>query len=121
MRAGKLNRRITFQEATETVSGTGSISLAWVDVATVWAGFEDYIDSGRETFDSQKEGAVFRKKIRIRYYPGLSNQWRIKYTDTGTSPATTRYYEIESIGNPSEGRREQLMECIEKPDGDPIR
>jgi len=121
MRAGKLDRRITFQEATESTSGSGSASLAWADLVTVWAAFEDYNDAGRETFDSQKEGAVLRKKIRVRYYPGLSNQWRIKYVDTGTSPETTRYYEIESIGNPSEGRREQLLECIERPDGDPIR
>lgn len=37
MRAGKLDRRITFQEKSVTRSARGEPVETWVDVATVWA------------------------------------------------------------------------------------
>lgn len=66
MTAGQLRERVTIQQESLTPDGGGGSTLAWADVATVWASVEPL--SGRERMQAQQlESAVdYRVKIRHR-------------------------------------------------------
>jgi SPP1 family predicted phage head-tail adaptor len=73
MRAGKLDRRITIQRATETRDGFNNVTLTWPGtvIATVWASKEDVRDS--ERFSSQEVGAEITTRFQIRWSSDVEN------------------------------------------------
>jgi len=75
MKAGKLRHRITIQQATETLSATGAVSLTWATLATVWAERMDL--SGREFFQASQVNAEKTVKFRIRYRADLTAKMRV--------------------------------------------
>jgi SPP1 family predicted phage head-tail adaptor len=65
MRAGELNRRVTFQSRSTGQDSTGGQLLTWVDVVTVWAGIQPL--SGRELFAAQAVNSEVTHLIKVRY------------------------------------------------------
>ncbi len=115
VRAGKFNRRITLQSPTCTRT-RGTATTKWVDVATVWAAFEPL--RGQELFESQKHTDKTTIKIRIRYRADVRPDWRIKRSETATSPPTERLFRIVGQINPFEGRQELHFTVEEFPSGE---
>lgn len=96
MISGRLDRRITIQEYTETTNDYGETVKTWADVVTVWA--EVRQQSAREIWQAGKV-AETEKMFRIRYRSGIDSTMRVVYDG--------KNYEI--TGEPREiGRRDGL-------------
>ena len=87
MRAGRLNRRITIQEPTESQGTTGQAVPSWATYRTVWAEVKQR--TGKESFDADQMVAETNTIFKIRYLTGLTRKMRISYGGD--------YYGIESI------------------------
>jgi SPP1 family predicted phage head-tail adaptor len=87
MNSARMDRRITFQEVTETQSATGFSTKAWADYVTVWA--QVTYKSGKEYFEADKVNAEVVKLFRVRHRSDLTNKMRIVYE--------SRNYDILSI------------------------
>ena len=74
MRAGKLNQRVTLQQATVTQDAAGELVPAWADFATVWASVVDI--SGREYVAAAAVQNTAQTKITIRYLVGITPAMR---------------------------------------------
>lgn len=101
--AGLLNHRITFQSTAPTSDNMGGFTTVWADVATVWAAV--WPTSGKERLQDMKLQAEVTHKIRIRYWPSLLPEMRIKFKD--------RYFRINSIINPDEAGEMLDLLCLE--------
>ena len=100
MRAGRLDRRITFEANTPTRSASGAEVDAWSPLATdatVWAGKRDL--SGSEFFAARQVNAKITTEWRIRYRSDLATGMRIDYEGS--------LYDIHHIKEL--GRREGLL------------
>lgn len=89
IRAGELNRRITFQIKTVTYDSYNAPIDVWVDTSTVWSGV--ITTGGREFYAAQKLNAETSCLFKIRYAANISPLMRIKYGN--------RIFEILSINN----------------------
>ena len=69
MRAGDLDRRISIERFTSTVSDTGEPIETWANLATVWAKVDQ--QSGREFFATVQEVSERKVVFRIRWIEGL--------------------------------------------------
>ena len=96
MRAGRMDKRITIQQVTETQDGYGDPADSWAAYKTVWA--EVLEKRGREYFNNPETVAAAPAVFRIRYLAGVTRKMRISY-DSET-------YDIESIA--MIGRKEGL-------------
>jgi len=100
MKAGDLNKRITFQHQTKVPDGMGGFTMTWTDAATVWAAI--WPVSASEVVQANAPVMVVSHRIRIRYRSVMKASWRIKFGN--------RYFNIVSIINPNqEGRILDLM------------
>lgn len=115
MRAGLLNRRIVLQSRTETQGSTGEVSWTWTDVDEVWAAIEPLSTRSayRENIVAEQMQQWADVRIRIRYRHGITPKHRVKYDEPG-SPTYTRYYDIEAVVSPREGRKELHLLCKER-------
>ncbi|WP_238719701.1 phage head closure protein [Nitratireductor alexandrii] len=80
MRAGKLDRQITIERETETVSATGAVSTTWAEFATVRA---EIVQRSTDEFlsgfgEDEATGIVFR----IRYLAGITTADRVVHAGT---------------------------------------
>ncbi|MEY2668120.1 MAG: hypothetical protein RJA59_758 [Pseudomonadota bacterium] len=66
MNAGKLDRRITFQKATESQSASGAVVETWGDLTTVWATYLP--EGGTEGFREAQEQGWNVGRFRTRYW-----------------------------------------------------
>lgn len=80
VRAGALNRRITFQENDGTRTTYGGVDNTWSDVATVWAAI--WPSSGSEFYGADQQQASGVTRIRVRYRADITAAMRIKHNDT---------------------------------------
>lgn len=103
MKIGQLRHRIVLQEYTSTQDSFGAEVQSWVDIATVWASIEPL--SGREYFAAQQINAEVSTKITIRYRAGIKPTMRIIFK--------SRIYEILSVINTREQKRELTLMCKE--------
>lgn len=88
IQAGRMDRQIVIQAASESRDAAGGAILSWSTFATVWAERHDLV--GREYFTAgQSERAEIESTWRIRYLNGLTNKHR--FTHGGET------YDIESI------------------------
>ena len=78
MRAGLLDRRITIQSRTNTVSATGSTQPGYTTLATVWAAVKKR--TGRQSFEG---GPTPTAEIifRIRHRTDLTRDMRVSFDD----------------------------------------
>jgi SPP1 family predicted phage head-tail adaptor len=67
MLAGKLDRRITINRATETRDGFNNVVLTWAPLATVWASKLEISDG--ERIGAMEVGAEITTRFQIRWAP----------------------------------------------------
>lgn len=78
MYAGKLDRRVTIQQRTETQDTTyGTISVAWTTLATVWAEVQDMIPSRAERMAEGVSIARRPCRVRMRYRSDVDSTMRL--------------------------------------------
>jgi len=100
MRAGRLDKYVTIQKKTISQNSMGEWVDSYSTFAQVWASIEPL--RGNEYFSAQQVNSDIEGKIIIRYLAEIQPGCRV--TCEG------RTYEILSIVNPYEGKRElQLM------------
>lgn len=80
IRAGKLDRTITLQRKTETVSDSGGVVTAWTDFATVRA--EIVQQSASEFLTGYGEAEAGTVIFRIRYLAGITTSDQIMFDGT---------------------------------------
>lgn len=101
--AGRLDKRVTLQQATSARDGHGQPVQTWSPVATVWAAIHPL--RGGERFAAQQFAAETTHRVTIRYRSGVSVQMRVVYG--------SRVFRIENAIDPKE-RHEQLeLMCAE--------
>lgn len=98
MAAGRLNKRVTFQEETRTSDGGGGAAVAWQDVLTCWGGYSP--DRGREKLEAGRleTSAAGILKVRSSIASralGASNRVLID----GAA------HQIRSVSNPDQHKR----------------
>lgn len=76
MISGRMDRKITIQEYTESTNDYGEVEKSWSDVATVWAEVKQ--QSARETWQAGKV-AETEMMFRIRYRSGINSKMRVVY------------------------------------------
>ncbi len=112
MLSNRLRHRIEFQELVEEQdSETGAIVSTW---ATAQLNSDTILDSvpaevltgpGREFRESGTTQAETSARINIRWFPGLSPEWRILWDG--------RIYNITSIETDATARREYRIRCVD--------
>lgn len=117
VRAGKFNRRVTLQQPVFT-RNRGAAITTFADVATVWAAIEPL--RGKEFFESQKHTDQTTIRIRIRFRNDVRPTWRIKMSETATSPPGERLFRITGQINPFDGRQELQFMVQEFPSGEVV-
>ncbi|MHA7882585.1 phage head closure protein [Nitratireductor rhodophyticola] len=90
MRAGKLDRIISIERSTETVTPAGGVVTAWANFATVRA--QIVTQSTAEFFTGYGEAESGTIVFRIRYLAGITTADRIAYD--GTTYDLTEIVEI---------------------------
>ncbi|MDF1598290.1 phage head closure protein [Mesorhizobium sp. YIM 152430] len=80
MRSGKLDRLITIERKTETVSGSGSVVAAWTEIATTRA--EIVKASADEFLTGFGEAEAGTTIFRIRWRDGITTADRIMFDGT---------------------------------------
>lgn len=73
--AGKMIERIVLQVAAEVRNQYGETTIEWSEEAVVWASVEGV--SSRELLLAMQANVVVSHKIRIRFYAGLTADYRI--------------------------------------------
>jgi len=101
---GKLNKRISMQQATNVADGMGGQTQSWADTPQVWAAI--WPVSGREQVKNMATQGTISHQIRIRYRSGITPAWRVRFG--------TRYFNIVSIVNPEE--KNEFLDLICKED-----
>lgn len=77
IRPGEMRERVTIQEPARSTNAVGESTLAWSDVATVWASVNGV--SAKEMLDYGQEQVSVTHKLRLRYYSGLTQQHRFRW------------------------------------------
>ena len=103
MRSGDLRHSIELQSYTSTPNGMGGFLQSWSTTATVWAAI--WPTSASEQKKAAAPTMVATHQIRIRYYPGLSAAWRVRFG--------LRYFSIVSIVNHEEHNVQVDLLCRE--------
>lgn len=101
----RLNQRIELQAPTSTPDAMGGCDTSYATVATVWAEVEPL--TGRELEAAQASYSEVDLKVIMRYYSGLSAQYRIKHG--------TKYYSIVAVLNLQSGKKDLKILCKELP------
>lgn len=97
MEAGKLNRRVTVKELSDSQDAAGQPVQTWADVATVWAHIRHL--SGVESIKADADTSVVKASVRIRRMAGVDAGMRVYHGST--------VYEIKAV-LPDEESRERL-------------
>lgn len=103
MRAGAMNRRVTLQRRSQSQDGSGGQSVAWVELATVWAWLDPQM--GREQVVGSQVRSVSQVNILIRYFKGLTAKDRLVYQG--------RIYSITGVTDPDEKHRYHQITAVE--------
>ena len=101
MKIGRLNKRITIQEYSNTIDDEGFHKKEWVDMKTVWGSIKNYNNKEKLQSDAIQDKQTC--EILIRYTPNVTNGNRIKYNNN--------YYNILSVQNINEDNKEILILC----------
>lgn len=102
MRAGTLNKRVTFQEPLHGTDASGGLVETWGNDLTVWGGFRP--DRGNEDHDNGRLQASAGGLLRVRSSTesrAIGEDWRVLIDGED--------YVIESIINPDQRNRELQM------------
>ncbi len=100
---GDLNRRIVLQQPVETEDGGGGKTVAWQDVAEVWAQVEP-ISSQERLFAGQTMAEVTHR-VRLRFRSDVRSSWRIRDGED--------HYSLNSVLDLAGARRFLELLCLE--------
>ena len=107
MRAGDLRHRVKIQYSVESQNAvTGSISVTWTDLATVWAKIEPL--SARDFVAAQAEQSKVVARITVRYRDDVTAKMRIYHA------AKNAYYNIEGVLADKESGYEYLTLIVSR-------
>ena len=85
--SGVMRERVTIQKPVESQSSFGETTLTWADEATVYASVMGV--RAVDYFAAQQAGTLVTHRIRIRFFPGITQQHRLIWRD--------RVMEISSV------------------------
>src|SRR5665648_151037 len=74
---GQLDRRITFQQATQSRNTNGEVVDTWTDYASRWASIE--YGGGGDVVEGDRLLAQSMNKFTVRYDSRINKSMRIKY------------------------------------------
>lgn len=108
MRSGDLRHRVTFQQRTEVRDALGGASVAWRDVATVWANIQPL--GARERLAAQAIHVEVSHTVTIRYHAQFANPrttaaLRLLYGE--------RIFDIHGVTDPDERHQSLELACGE--------
>jgi SPP1 family predicted phage head-tail adaptor len=95
VKAGELNRKITFQHAAIAYNGFNEAIQTWVDGAYVWATVREV--GTKELYQAQKIYSETSAVFKIRYTEKVRSNMRIKYGN--------RIFEILGVPIDPDGHR----------------
>lgn len=105
MRAGQLNKVITFQTRSEASDGTGAGgTVTWMDTLTLFAAIWPLKSS--EMVEGARTKLNITHRIRCRYRSEIDPSMRIEFG--------SRYFEIIAMTNLNEANRELEILAVEK-------
>lgn len=104
MQAGQLKHVIDIQVALNSRDSYGASTQEWV---TFLGGIRASVEplSGKEFFAAKQVNAEITHSIKIRYRTGIKPSMRVKYG--------TRYFDIKSVVDIKEERKEMHLMCTE--------
>lgn len=94
---GNMRRRVVLQRYTRTTDDAGGASVAFSDLATLWAAIEPV--RARESDFADKQREVVTHKIKLRYRRDITNADRLKEVFTKDGTEITRFFAIKGIRN----------------------
>lgn len=77
VRAGDLRRRVTIERPERTSDGAGGSTIAWQEVAVVWAAI--WSRSADENFTLDRVAGTATHDVWIRYRAGIRPDMRIRF------------------------------------------
>lgn len=98
-----MNKRITIQQRSNSVSSNGFETESWTDYKTVWAGVSNLF--GREFYAAATVQAENTVKFTIRYLSGITSDMRIVFQG--------RYFDIKHIDNIKYGNKFMEIKAME--------
>ena len=99
----RLPHVITIQKSVEIEGENNTPSIEWQNFATIFASVEPI--SGREFVLLQNTNSELSVRIKIWYYPGITNAMRVIYG--------TRIFNIQSVIDVKEQHKEMHLMCVE--------
>ncbi len=95
VKAGELDKRITFRRATITYDGVNEQIKTWADACTVWAAVLD--TDSKETYRAQKTHTETSVVFKVRHTEKINARMRVKYLGReyailGIPPTSKRDY-----------------------------
>jgi SPP1 family predicted phage head-tail adaptor len=107
MRAGTLDERITWQEATFVQDEYGEPIPTWADWASCWANVQSRAAGERFLSGGEQVMAAVSHTVRVRYRTDLTVQMRGVWR-------TDRYLYIENIIDPDGRKSDLVLMCREE-------
>lgn len=103
MRAGGLNKRVTFQTPNEFSDGAGGYEVTWAGDVTVWGGYSP--ERGRERVAGGRIEAPESGVLRVRFSSTVSGFGAKNRVLIDGKP-----YNIRSVSNPDQ--RSKVLEFV---------
>jgi SPP1 family predicted phage head-tail adaptor len=101
---GRLRHLLVIEAREETDDGAGGVAVAWTPIGQAWARLEP--TSGREGVNADRETALRRWRITLRYRDDVSPAHRFAHG--------SRHFDIETIVDPNGRRRFLICDCNEE-------
>lgn len=105
--AGKKNKLITIQQATQTVTDEGEATEAWTTFAEAWAAIEPL--SSREQWYAKQSQATQSHRITMWHISDITTRMRCTWN--------SRTFNFDAMVNPEEANRELVIEATEVLEG----
>lgn len=110
IKPGKMDKRVKVERPAELQAGSGELQTTFVPFTSRWA--EISALQGREFFNAQQMTNAVTTRIRMRYFPELTEKMRILYTPNVKRSTVVNIYDIESIIHTDEDHRETIAMCV---------
>jgi SPP1 family predicted phage head-tail adaptor len=107
MKAGRLNKRLTFWKETRARDSFQEEIVTWAQLATVWGAVTP--NAGRKMYEAMQANSEITGQINIRYRSDIRPDMRITVNSTATPEAPVRYFEIVSIKDIEERHAELVI------------
>lgn len=104
MQAGQLKHVIDIQVALNSRDGYGASTQEWITFLNRIRALVEPL-SGKEFFAAQQVNAEITHSIKIRYRTGIKPAMQVKFG--------VRYFDIKSVIDIKEERREMYLMCVE--------